>query len=121
MKPLYHEDRIVVYVLMTALIGSLVLAFFRSSWSLGFLFGSLIAAVGIRLLTVDVRRLTMTRSPIKAAAIGYMKRYIIYGGSMAVALTNPQISFPAVVLGLLVPKALILILTLFVRRTSFGS
>ena len=122
MKPLYHEDTIAKYVWITAVGGSLALWWLEPRWAHGFLLGSLMAGLGFRLLIADMRRLTaQTISPTRAALVGYLRRYLLYGAAMAAGLTNPLVAFVPLLIGLLVPKFLILCFVLVARRTSHGS
>ncbi len=122
MKPLYHEDTIANYVWIIAVGGGFALWWLDTRWSYGFLLGTLMAGLGFRLLIADMRRLTaQTHSPTRLALAGYLKRYLLYGFAMAAGLTNPLLAFAPLVIGLLVPKFLILFFVLVARRTSHGS
>ena len=99
--------RIVVFTIPLVLIS---IVFGQWTVGLGLLLGSVGALIHLRILVLDVHRLTEYRHPgqaAKAARRGYAKRYLLLGFIMFVPFFNPWFSFPATVLGLLSIKVAI--------------
>lgn len=122
MKPHCHENTIANYIWITAVGGSFALWWIASPWAYGFFLGTAMAGLGFRLLIADMRRLTSrSAAPTRLALAGYLRRYLLYGATMAVGLINPWIAFGPLVIGLLVPKFIILLCTSAARRTPHGN
>jgi hypothetical protein len=114
--------RITVFVLPLALLS---LLFAQWEIALGLLLGGTGALIHLRLVVLDVNRLTTYRHPAqaaKAARRGYAKRFLLLGLIMVVPFFNPWFSFPATVIGLLSIKVAIYLgeLITYLNRHSEG-
>lgn len=115
--------RIVVFVLPLA---GVALLFGQWQVALGFLLGGTGAIVHLRLLVLDVHKVTRYKSPeqaAKAARRGYTRRYLLLFSFLLVPAFNPWFNFIATVMGLLSIKAAIYLgefLTVMERRREGG-
>lgn len=116
-----HEDNILKHTWWTAAIGSPVFWLFAPAIGWGFALGSVLGALAFRLLILNVHGLTQQAagSPWVKGLLGYFQRYLLYAAVMATALSSDMFSFPAAVIGLLIPKFWILFHGL-IRRTPRG-
>ncbi len=91
---------------------------FGAPASMGILLGGVIATLIFYHLTIDVHNLlaAISGSPARRAWRGYAQRYLLNGAAMAAALNSPHISFAAAIIGLLIPKGVILFITFAGRR-----
>lgn len=85
---------------------------------LGYIFGTLISMVSLKLLDTTINK-SIRMTPAKASAysmVHYFLRFIIYFIVLAVSAIADYLNFPATVLGLLMVKFVIFVSTIFDRN-----
>lgn len=117
MKSTLNEHTVFRATVILTGIGSIALVGVSTAAALGLFLGGMISLLSFRLLIVDVDKLLkMPVENLKPKVWrGYLGRYVLSGAALAVSLTNPGISFVTTLLGLIVPKLIIVVLAV-VRR-----
>lgn len=123
MKKHFDENTLFKIALVAPLIIGTPLLFKNISIGLGVIFGGLMGALILRILTLDIYQL-LTK-PVEQVASearkGYMKRYFLYGATLAVSILHNKINFIATLAGLLLPRIIIILQLLVKRRKKNGN
>lgn len=82
------------------------------TYTMGILLGGLMGALILRVLTFDIYKLLQSPDSEvqKKVRRDYFKRYLLYGATLAISITNSHISFGTTLIGLLLPRLVTIIL-----------
>ncbi len=117
-----HEQSVLHYSIVVAVLGIIALSFWRLAPGLSFLLGGAIGILGFRLLCLEADKILKSPpgSAQRVARRGYLKRLLLYAAALFISIRGEQLSFGWTFVGLLIPKLMIYIL-LIVRRLSRGN
>lgn len=122
MKKNFDENKLFKISMIVPLIIGPPLLVKNVQIGLGVIFGGLMGAMILRILTLQIYQLlTQPQNKVATEARkGYIKRYFLYGATLAISILNHHINFFATIVGLLIPRIIIVLSLLIQRRKKNG-